>query len=494
MSLLDRLESWGNRLPHPASVFAFGTLVVIALSELAVRLQWQVAKPGIGTEAVTVSATSLLASDGLWWLISNLVENFVTFPPLGIVLVGMLGIGVAERGGLINALLEAATRRINAAFLTPAVILIGILSSIGLDAGYVILPPLAAALFVANGRSPLVGIGAAFAGISAGFSANFSLTAIDPLLAGFTEAAAQFINADYQVAETCNWWFMIASTIILTATAWFVSAVWVEPRATITGSPLEIDSQPHRADDRALMLSILAAFITGAIFVAATVIPGAPLNGVGARFPRWVEATVPLIFIFFFVPGVVYGFMSGKFKSDQDVAAAMGETLASMGPYIVLAFCAAQFIAAFKFSGLGQMLAITGGEFLVEMGLPSAPLVMAFIGIVMLGNLVVGSASAKYAFFAPVFVPMLMQVGISPELTQAAYRVGDSITNVITPLNPYMIIIVSLVQRYLPNGGLGTVMALMVPYCIAFAIVWPVLLGIWMFFGWPLGPAGPLWL
>ena len=243
---------------------------------------------------------------------------------------------------------------------------------------------------------------------------------------------------------------------------------------------------------RALKLALASIAVCALITAFAILHPAGPLHGIGGRHPRWIEATVPLIFIFFLLPGTVYGFASGRFNNDKDLAHAMGETMASLGPYIVLAFFAAQFIAGFKYSGLGEMLAITGGDFLVALALPHTVLVLAFVAVVMLGNLLVGSASAKYAFFAPVFVPMFMQVGVSPELTQAAYRVGDSITNVITPLNPYMIIIVALVQRYIPQAGLGTVVAMMLPYAAAFAMCWSILLVAWILSGLPLGPGGPL--
>jgi aminobenzoyl-glutamate transport protein len=237
----------------------------------------------------------------------------------------------------------------------------------------------------------------------------------------------------------------------------------------------------------------LGALVVTSLLVAALIaIPDAPLYGTGKRFPRWVEATVPLLFVGFVVPGIVYGFVSGAFENERDVADAMGRTLAELGPYIVLAFFAAQFIETFKYTRLGEMLAITGGQALTELAIPVWALLAIFIVVVMCGNLLVGSASAKYAFFAPVFVPMFMYVGISPELTQVAYRVGDSITNVITPLNPYMVIIVALVQRYVPAAGLGTVVALMLPYAAVFAIVWIALLLLWLALGIPLGPGGPL--
>ena len=393
--LLDKIERWGNALPHPATLFALATGLLFLVSDLAQRFAWQIEKAALSADAETtvVSARSLLEGDGLWWAVSELVPNFINFPPLGIVIVGMLGIGVAERSGFIPALLETAVRHLRAAWLTPTVVFVGIMSSLGLDAGYVVLPPIAAALYVAQGRSPLAGVAAAFAGISAGFSANLSITAIDPLLAGFSEAGARFLAPDYEVAETGNWWFMIASTFALTAVGWAVTAWWVEPR--VPRQPAAAAAAANAGamaghDMRALKLALASIAVCALITAFAILHPTGPLHGIGGRHPRWVEATVPLIFIFFLLPGTVYGFASGRFSNDKDLAHAMGETMASLGPYIVLAFFAAQFIAGFKYSGLGEMLAITGGDFLVALALPHTVLVLAFVAVVMLGNLLVG--------------------------------------------------------------------------------------------------------
>lgn len=494
MSLLSRIETLGNRLPHPASLFFIGMLLVFVFSELAVLLNWQVINPVSGE----VKANSLLRSDGIWWFLSHMVENFITFPPLGIVLVGMLGIGMAERSGLLPALLSSSIKRIPGQLLTPFAILLGILSSVALDAGYVVLPPLVAALYLAAGRSPVAGIAATFAGVSAGFSANLIITALDPLLAGFTQSAAQILQADYRVADTANLWFMMVSTVVLTLTGWFISVRWVEPRLGTLGMDADIDSVLLTSNQQQQRKGFIAAGIGFGICTIILLlminITGAPLHGEGQRFARWVEATVPIIFIVFFIPGVCYGIFAGTIKNDKDAARIMGDTLAYLGPYIVLAFFAAQFVECFKYSGLGEMIAINGGEILTQLAIPPGLLMLAFVITAMLANLLIGSSSAKYAFLAPVFVPMFMQVGVSPELTQVAYRIGDSTTNVITPLNPYMVIILALVQKYVKGSGLGTLVATMLPYTIGFAVVWMALLLFWLAMGWPLGPGGDLYL
>jgi len=494
MTLIERIERIGNRLPHPVTLFALGTVLVIGLSEIAARLKWSVNSQFTGS----LEARSLLSSDGLWWFISHLIENFILFPPLAIVLVGMLGIGMAERTGLLPALLKYVMGITPRIWLTPVTLFLGVMSSMGLDAGYVVLPPIAAAMYLLAGRSPLTGIATVFAGVSAGFSANLLITAVDPLLAGFTQAAASIIDPEYQVAVTANWWFMIVSTILLVAAGWAVTARWVEPAANQypidenAGINVENKQVSGREEQRGLRNAFIALLITSCLLLAAILIPDAPLSGDGKHFDRWIEATVPMLFLIFFVPGLVYGITTGSIKDDRDAARIMGDTFASLGPYIVLAFFAAQFIEAFKYSGLGEMLAIGGGQALAALDIPAIPLLLGFIGLAMLANLLIGSASAKYAILAPVFVPMLMQVGFSPELIQAGYRVGDSVTNVITPLNPYMIIILAQFQRFRKDAGMGTLIALMLPYAIVFGLVWTVLLSLWMAFNIPLGPGAPL--
>ena len=493
---LDTLERIGNKLPDPAALFFISLIIIMLLSHVAQIQQWSVVNT---SDASIITAKSLLDAEGIWWLLSHLVENFIQFPPLGIVLVGMLGIGVADRSGLLPMVLQMASMRVKGMWLTPAMIFLGIMSSIALDAGYVVLPPIAAVLFILAGRSPVVGIAAAFAGVSAGFGANLFITSLDPLLAGFSQAAAHFLNEDYNLAVTCNWWFMIASTILLTGVGWFVTARYVEPRFTTNGVSISnpqtkklqnVSTKEKSAVKNALWTLALLLGLT----VTLILIPNAPLFGVGEHFPSWVEATVPLLLILFLVPGIVYGYKAGTITNHRDVARMMGETFAALGPYIVLAFFAAQFIEAFKFSHLGEMLAITGGQWLASMQFNNYFLITVFIFIVMVGNLFIGSMSAKYAFFAPVFVPMFMQIGISPELTQLAYRIGDSVTNVITPLNPYLIIILALLKEYLPKSGVGTLISVMLPYTIAFAISWLLLLFLWMMFGIPLGPGGSLFI
>lgn len=500
--LLGVIEQLGNRLPDPATLFLLGTFLVMGLSQLAVLRGWEVEKTVLEEgrpTPVRVAAESLLSSDGIHWLVSSLVTNFRDFPPLAIVLVGMLGIGLAERSGFLPVLLRASLARVPSRWLTPLVIFAGVNSSLAVDAGYVVLPPIAAALFQAAGRSPIAGLAAAFAGVAGGFGANLVPTGLDPLLAGLTESGALLVDSSYRVAPTCNWWLMIASTFWITAVGWAVTERIVEPRllrarvATATSDDRAGGPAPLTGDERRGLTAGVATLAgTVGLIGLAIAVPGAPLHGSTGATPRWVASIVPLMFFGLALPGLAHGIAARTIRSDRDASRMLAETMAALAPYLVLAFFAAQFVACFGYSRLGEMLAVAGGEGLARVALPTPLLLVLFVLAVAVVNLIMASSSAKYAFLAPVFVPMFMQVGVSPELTQAAYRIGDSITNAAAPLNPYQVILLVLLQRYARDAGIGTLVALMIPYALAFAVAWTLLLAGWVMLGLPLGPEGPL--
>ena len=329
---LDRIERAGNRLPDPATLFLLGTLVLMLLSQLAVWLDWQVQRDS-SMEVETIRAVSLLDSAGIWWLLSNLVQNFVNFPPLGLVLVGLLGIGVSERSGLLPVLLRRVLAMAPRALLVPATVLVGVLSSLTLDAGYVVLPPLAGALFLAAGRSPLAGIAAVTSGVTCGFSANLFITGLDPLLAGLSTSAAVLLDPDYRVAITANWWFMIASTLLLTLLGTLVTTHIVEPRLGHQGvAEVAPEQTAQRAsEDRGLRRAALMFLILSCLLLAAVLLPGAPLAGQGAHFPRWMEVLVPLLLILFLGIGLAYGIGAGTIRSDRDAVEMMSETMKNHG-------------------------------------------------------------------------------------------------------------------------------------------------------------------
>lgn len=536
--ILDYVEIAGNKLPDPSILFFFGAVAVVLASFWAKLSEWSIVKkipktivdPQTGEKSLelvpamvektqinelgqsvviqvqeVLEPVNLLSSEGIYWIFTSMIDNFMKFPPLGIVLVGMLGIGVAERTGLISALLKLMMLVTPSKLLTPAMVFIGVVSSLASDAGYVVLPPLAALLFKSVGRSPIVGIAAVFAGVSAGFNANLIVTSLDPLLAGLSTAGAQFVDLEYVVSPNANWLFMIVSTFLATFVGWGVTHWIVEPRfekkPADEGGPSVVkaedlqDQKLNSQEVRGMGLASLATLLTLAGILCLVMIPGAPLHGKGAFFDRWVEAIVPLLFITFLIPGITFGMNNKTVTSTKDLAKLMIESMAAMAPIIVLAFFAAQFVEYFRYSNLGAMLAISGGEFLANAALPTFLLMLAFILLTAVFNLFIGSMSAKYALFAPIFVPMLMLVGVSPELTQVAYRIGDSVTNIITPLNAYLVIILVFMQKYDKSAGMGTLIATMLPYTIALTIFWSALLGIWMGFDIPLGipfETGPL--
>jgi aminobenzoyl-glutamate transport protein len=433
-----------------------------------------------------------------------MVRTFVNFAPLGVVLVAMLGLGVAEHTGFINAALRAILGVTPRMLLTPVLVAVGILSHVAVDAGYVLVIPLGAVIFYAAGRHPLAGIAAAFAGVSGGFSATlFVPSSLDPLLAGLTQEAAQLLDPTVVVNPINNYWFTTASSFLIIAIGWFLTDRVIEPRLQGTAVDGDTAQMPKMTpleprERRGLGAAALAMAIASALFVLSLLPAGTPWAAPAADLPPGthpllaftaplMQSIVALIFVFFLIPGVVYGYVSGTAKSHRDIIAGMSKAMSGMGYYIVMAFFAAQFIYAFAQSNLGVLLAIKGANALQAMGLPMA---MTVVGIVLLSgfvNLMIGSASAKWALIGAIMVPMLMQLGVSPDLTQAAYRVGDSSTNIITPLMPYFPLIVVFCQRYVTTSGVGTLLALMLPFSVTLLVLWTAfLLGFWAL-GIPLG-------
>lgn len=512
---LDRVEWLGDRLPEPAVLFLWCLGIVAAASMVGALAGWRVqpvrpvvmeaaggggaARVELVAEGDPIGCQNLVSSDGVYWLLRTMVRNFIEFPPLGVVIVTMLGVGVAERTGLVAAALRAVMRITPRRLLTPAIVLVGVNSSMAADAGIIVLPPLAAMLYRAAGRSPLAGIAAVFAATSAGFSANLFITSLDPLLSGLTQLGARVIEPEYQVNPACNWWFMMASTVILTLVGWAVSSRIVEPRlagrAADEGGP-DVAMTGAQADGlsagerRGLVWAGATAAVGVGLVVACTQIAGWPLATKDGEAARWVSAIVPIIFLLFLVPGVVYGRVTGSLKRVSEAMRPMADSIVALAPMLVLAFVAAQFIAAFKYTNLDRMLAFGVGKELAAAGLPPTLLLVALVVFALTFNLFVSSASAKWSLLAPIFVPMMMLLGLSPALTQAAFRVGDSITNPVTPLNAYLVIILVVMQQYAPRARLGTLLGMTLPYSIAFGAAWIVLLLTWFEAGWPLGPGG----
>ncbi|AZQ62103.1 AbgT family transporter [Flammeovirga pectinis] len=498
-SMIDRflgfVEKIGNALPHPATLFAGFAFGVVILSWVFSLTGLSVQHPGTGE---TITVVNLISQDGIYLMLTKLVKNFTNFAPLGVVLVAMLGIGIAEGSGLIGTLIRILVLKSPKSIITFVVVFAGVLSNTASEVGYVLLVPLSAIIFLAFGKHPLAGLAAAFAGVSGGYSANLLLGTIDPLLQGISQEAAQIIDPAYSINAACNYYFMFVSTFFIGIAGTIVTEKIVIPRlGEYKGDEVAEDIHPlTKLEKRGLIYAGIAALIL-TIFILVGIIPE---NGY-LRYSAdpedifksaLMKGIVSWIFIIAAVCGIAYGKGSGTFKNDADIMKGMGKSMETMSSYIVLVFFAAQFVAYFKWTNLGLICAVKGAQFLETIGLDKMPLLICFIFLAALINLVMGSASAKWTLMAPVFIPMFMLVGISPELTQVAYRIGDSVTNIISPMMSYFALIVAFIQRYDKNAGIGTVIATMLPYSIAFLIVWVVLMAIWLMLGLPIGPNSPL--
>ncbi|ENC6732591.1 AbgT family transporter [Vibrio navarrensis] len=500
---LDAVEYLGNLLPHPITLFALFCLAILISSGIAGYFEVSVADPrpegakGRAADGM-IHVVSLLNADGLELIVTNLVKNFVGFAPLGTVLVAMLGVAIAEYSGLLSAAMRGLVMGASKRMVTVTVVFAGIISNTASELGYVVLIPLAAMLFHSLGRHPLAGLAAAFAGVSGGYSANLLIGTVDPLLSGITETAAQMIDPSYTVGPEVNWYFMFVSTFVIAGLGAFVTEKIVEPKL---GKYSDEEASEDLSQDKmgsltalekkALKLAGLATLLVSAL-LAWTVVPADGIlrsdAGTIAGSP-FLKSIVAFIFVFFAVPGFVYGKVVGTMKSDRDVINAMSKSMSSMGMYIVLVFFAAQFVAFFKWTNFGQVFAVAGAEFLQEIGLTGPMLFFAFILMCGFINLMIGSASAQWAVTAPIFVPMLMLVGYAPEVIQAAYRIGDSTTNIITPMMSYFGLILAVATRYMKNLGIGTLIAVMLPYSLVFIVGWSLLFYVWVFvFGLPVGP------
>jgi aminobenzoyl-glutamate transport protein len=562
---LNLIEKVGNKLPDPAALFLILLVLVWVVSAILSTMTFAEIDPRTGKALVI---NNQLSGAAIATFLSTMVTTFTSFPPLGVVLVALLGVGVAEHTGFINASLKALLNFTAPFLLTPMLVFVAIISHTAVDAGYVLVIPLGGVIFYTAGRHPLAGIAAAFAGVSGGFSANFIPSSLDPLLAGLTQSGAQIIDATRIVNPLSNWYFTAASTLLLVLLGWFITDKIVEPRlkktAEVDGDPEEMPKMETLGpkEKKGLIAGLVAMVIGIAILVAVALPETSPLrsqagfritpdavakmksagvpedvaaklspilgqelfgkttfdNALKARLgeenfkthgavvtanaepvpPQLTANTaplmlsiVPLIFLLFIIPGIVYGYAAGTVTSHRDIISGMSKSMSTMGYYIVLAFFAALFIAAFGQSNIGALLALKGANGLQALALPPQVTIIGIIILTALVNLLIGSASAKWALLAPIFVPLLMQLGLSPELAQASYRIGDSTTNIITPLMPYFPLVVVFAQRYVKNTGIGTMISVMLPYTVIFFTVWIVFLLIYWALGIPLGVQAP---
>ena len=503
--ILGWIERGGNRLPDPVVIFLYGILAMVVISLLAAAAGTFALHPtqvDAAGNALVIEAQSLLSADNIRRLLVEMPKTFTGFHPLGYVLVVMLGAGVAERAGLLGSAMSAAVRNVPKLLLTPAVALVGMLGNLAADAAYVVLIPLAGVIFAAAGRHPVAGIAAAFAGVSGGFSANLLPGQLDALLFGITESAAETIVPTWDANVAGNAWFIVAMTLVFLPIIWYITDRVIEPRL----APMADEGRAEAAADadqglsederRGLKWAGFAVLGVVALWVFLTVGPGTPLIDESAppesRFNPLFQSLVAGFLVVFLVAGWAYGAAAGTVKNHRDLVAMMRDAMGDMAYYLVLSFAAAHFVAMFNWSNLGLIFAIHGADVLESSGLPDVALMAAIILFAAVLNLFIGSASAKWALLAPVLVPMLMLLGLSPEMSTAGYRVGDSATNIITPLMPYFPLVLVFAQRWQKEFGLGSLVATMLPYSVFLLLGGLLLTVVWVFLGLPLGPLAPV--
>ncbi len=492
--VLHWIEVGGNALPHPASLFAILALLVVVISWIGHIAGWTAVHPATNE---TITTVNLLSKDGFHRIMLGMVENYTSFAPLGIVMVAILGIGVAESSGLVSAAIRLLVLKSPRRLITFVVVLAGIISNIASDLGYVLIIPLGGIIFHSIGRHPIAGMAAAFAGVSGGFSANLLIGTIDPLVAGLSTEAARIIDPDYYVLPTANYYFMLVSTFVIAFAGTWVTNRFVEPRlghytGHVEPEPLERLNKKEKKGIKWVMAAILIILV----LIMVTLIPEngflrGPNNEV-LRSPL-LKGFIAFLFIFAAILGIIYGVITGKFKSDSDVVKGMVDSFKTLAAFMVLVFFAAQFVAYFRWSNLGLIIAVKGASFLQDSNMGLIPITILFVMLSGFINLFMGSASAKWAILGPVFVPMFMLLGYSPELSQAVYRVGDSVTNVISPMMSFFALIIVYFEKYDKKAGIGTLISTMLPYSVVFFIAWTLLLVVWILLHLPLGPGAGIY-
>jgi aminobenzoyl-glutamate transport protein len=500
VGVFDVIERVGNKIPHAAILFVWMIVVVIVLSHICYLLGLSVTYETINAnthqpEQVTTSARSLLTSGGISFMYEDLVANFMSFTATGVIIVAMLGVGVAEESGLIKALIRKLVKVAPGAGLTYIIVFVGILSSIAADAGYLVLIPLGAAAFLSVGRNPLVGLAASFAAVSSVFSVNILIKPLDGILVGITNDAIHLLNPNLSVSLTSNLWFSVASVLMLTIVCGLITDKYIEPRLGAYHPPDDLEVDEGEAapahESRGLEFATWSVVAVVALFLVLCVPRGAPLRNsdTGALIgdSPFMNGLIVFIALAFLVAGAAYGFGARTMKGSTDVVKAMEKSVVGLGPLIFLFFFIAQFVALFTYTNLATILAVNGGDWLERLGLGPIPLLIGFIAIVMFLDLFITGAIPKWAIFAPVFVPLMMRLHVRPEAVLAAYRVGDSPVNAITPMMAYFPLVVGFAARYDRKAGVGTVVAMMLPYVIVISVVWIVLFVVWQIAGLPWG-------
>lgn len=486
---LNVVERVGNKLPDPFMLFVYLALAVIVASWLFSMGGASVVHPGTGE---TLPIKNLASGAGLQYILTSMISNFTGFAPLGLVLAMMMGIGLADKVGLLDYAIKRTIMRSPPALLTYSVAFVGIMGNIASDAAMLLIPPLAAMVFYKVGRHPLAGLAVGYAATGAGFTANLFIVGTDALLSGISTEAAKIVNSGITVTPVDNWYFNIVSVFVMTLLAGFMTSHFIEPRlGKYQGEAVHVDvEEDSPLAPRALRNAMLAGLGYIALLLVIIFWPESPLrNEKGGIIPSpFLKGIVPIILFFFMVVGVAYGATIGKIRSGKDAVGYMAESMRDMGGYIVLIFAISQFIAYFNWSNIGVWMAVNGAAFLKDIQFTGIGMIIGYIIFTAMLNFLITSGSAKWALEAPVFVPMFMELGYHPAFTQVAYRIADSSTNIITPLMPYMVVILTFMQKYDKKAGVGTLIALMLPYSLAFLAVWIGLLLLFYYAGIPFGP------
>jgi aminobenzoyl-glutamate transport protein len=497
--VLEGVEKVGNKVPHPAVIFVLLIVLVVLLSHvfymMGISVTYEAINPEThAVEKTTTAVKSLLTSDGIRFMYSKVIENFMSFTAVGVIIVAMLGVGVAEASGLVAALIRMLVKVAPAKALTYILVFVGIVSSIAADAGYLVLIPLAAAAFQSVGRNPLVGLAASFAGVAAVFSVNLFPKPLDGILTGITNDAIHLMNPNVSIGITANLWFGIASVVLMTIVVSLITDKFIEPRmGPYKGGEGQVEEGAgvSTEESRGLKYSMWAT-IAGLVFFGLLTLP----RGAALRNPEtgslmgdspFMTGLIVFIALMFLVAGAAYGIGAGTMRSSVSVIKAMEKAVAGLGGLIFLLFIISQFNAFFGYTNMASVAAVKLGDMLETAGLGALPLLLGFVFVVAILDLIMTGAIPKWAIFAPIFIPLLMRLGVEPEAVLAAYRVGDSPMNSISPLNAYFALIVSFAAKYQKDAGVGTVVALMLPYVIVLFVLWPALLALWQLLGLPWG-------
>ncbi|WP_431282313.1 AbgT family transporter [Humitalea sp. 24SJ18S-53] len=496
--ILDVVERVGNRVPHPVMIFVYLIALVILLSQVlymfGVGVSYQAYNPASGEiEPARTVARSLLTTDGIRFMFTGVVQNFMSFNAVGVIIVAMVGVGVAEEAGLVKALIRKLVVVAPPGALTYILVFVGIISSIAADAGYLVLIPLAAAAFVSVGRHPLAGLAAAFAAVASAFLVNVMIVPTDGILTEITNDAIHLVNPNLSIDLAANVWFSIGSVVLLTFVIAIITEKVIEPRLGAYTGDYVVEGQTGLSDDegRGLRYAFWGMLASFAFILALTLPPGAPLRnpdtGTIIGNSPFMNSLIVSIALVFLVCGAAYGIGARTMKGTNDVIAAMQKSIGALSGLILLLLVISQFIAFFNYTNMATLAAVSLAEILQRANLDALWLIIGFVVVTFLLDLIITGAIAKWAIFAPIFVPLLMQLGVAPEAVLAAYRVGDSPINSITPLNAYFAMIVTFAIKYQKDAGIGTVIALMLPYVVVMCVVWTAFLAAWHLLGLPWG-------